>query len=128
MPDFAEKSASFAGVRLPSAGRQLMQGDGADALGQVGDRLRLLRCQIDGCHLRTLDVKLATPREASADRRRWCSCRFGAKARADQIESSDSVIVVCAEQVLFDDPADATGLLDAESVEDVEAIDNRVAS
>jgi hypothetical protein len=50
------------------------------------------------------------------------------EARADQIETGDSVIVVFADQVLFDDLADATGLFHAESVEDVEAIGNGVAS
>jgi hypothetical protein len=53
---------------------------------------------------------------------------IGTEACADQIESGDSVILECAEQVLFDDLPEVAGLLHAESVEDVQAIGNRLAA
>jgi AhpD family alkylhydroperoxidase len=63
----------------------------------------------------------------SADRPRRPGL-VGAEARADQIESAEPVIVIGAEQVLFDDLAGGTRLRDAKPVEDVEAIGNHVAS
>src|SRR6266511_3458034 len=64
----------------------------------------------------------------STDRPRVRSDFIGTEARADQIESGDSVIVECAEQVLFDNLLDVAGLLHAEPVEDVQAIGNRLAA
>src|SRR5438067_3465420 len=52
----------------------------------------------------------------------------GAEAGANEIETVDSVSVEHAEQVLFDDLRDVARLLDAEPVEDVEAIGDCVAA
>jgi hypothetical protein len=53
---------------------------------------------------------------------------IGTETCADQIESGDSVIVECAEQVLFDDLPVVVGLLHAEPIEDVQAVGDRVAA
>ena len=52
----------------------------------------------------------------------------GTETCADQIDSADSFVVECTEQVLFDDLPDVARFLHAEPVEDVHAVGNRVAA
>ena len=112
------------GVVGHSAERQEVHGSGS---GHAGKGAQLLQRFVEECTVTRvlgLGLRCGGPRECDAEREHLVRT----EARADQIESSDSVIVICAEKVLFDDLPDVTRLLHTELVEDVEAIGNGVAS
>jgi hypothetical protein len=77
--------------------------------------------------LRSAWAHAFAPRGPSAESGQVVDGVVGTEARADEIERVDSVAVDCAEQVLFDEFRNVARLLDAEPVEDMLAIGDRVA-